>query len=299
MMDEPSGTAESQSRHPRQSHRKRLSKYVRFGPSIILTLVGLGLLIVAFLLLPNQSQSPTPSSPIIYINTSLPIDYLKYQVNVEGPSKYQLSLLLETSSTNASGGNDATVDISIPPGWQFGECVRLGLSGCQRRPVSGSMGGLPGSAGEWTTEVGSTNTGPLDLAITIMGTDFGYTANDVQESVAMPNVKFSNSVNCEMDVVYVGLSGTESYDWSSFPTTLNTTAYISWIEEVMNGIVPARSAVGINHAAQSQDDHYTFIAGALVGVAGGALIGALQEIMHVWTDDFRAARKPQDNVNRE
>ena len=42
--------------------------------------------------------------------------------------------------------------------------------------------------------------------------------------------------------------------------------------------------VGTDHLSQKSDDHNTFLAGALVGVGGGAIIGAIQEGLHLWAD---------------
>jgi hypothetical protein len=39
--------------------------------------------------------------------------------------------------------------------------------------------------------------------------------------------------------------------------------------------------VGLNHSAQTRDDIKIFIAGALLGIAGGAIIAAVQEAMHL------------------
>ena len=46
------------------------------------------------------------------------------------------------------------------------------------------------------------------------------------------------------------------------------------------GRIPGRAAVGINHAEQTTDDNKTFVAGALIGLAGGALLSAVQEALH-------------------
>jgi len=276
---------ESNSGQSRRDHLSKYGKYTKYSTPAALTFIGLAFLAAALWLLPAPGQTPNPASTIVYVDTKIPVNYFKYQVNVKGPGEYSINVLLLTSPASVAAGSTATVDIFIPKGLQFGDCARLGFADCQRRPETGGMGGLPGVAGEWTIKPSATTGGAYDLSVSVSGNNFGYTNDDVQESVAMPDVVFSNTqVNCELDIVYVALPDSQSYDWSSFPTALNTTSFASWIEQVSNGIAPARIVVGINHAAQERNDRYTFIAGAFVGVAGGALIGALQELMHAWAD---------------
>ena len=43
-----------------------------------------------------------------------------------------------------------------------------------------------------------------------------------------------------------------------------------------NNVTPDVGAAGVNHTAQARDNDLTFIVGALVGLAGGALLAALQ-----------------------
>jgi len=41
-----------------------------------------------------------------------------------------------------------------------------------------------------------------------------------------------------------------------------------------------RDAIGVNYANQSRDGYYTFLAGVILSLAGGAVISALQEALH-------------------
>ena len=49
---------------------------------------------------------------------------------------------------------------------------------------------------------------------------------------------------------------------------------------INSGHIPDVVATGINHASEARDNDLTFLAGALVGVAGGALLSAIQEALH-------------------
>jgi hypothetical protein len=217
------------------------------------------------------------------ISTSLPINLVKYVVIALSPTEYQVDLLLQAPSV--SSNSVADVSIYLPDGWRFGSCTRAGFDSCQRTPIASQRGYYHGSTGEWLMKVrGPSLLRSADLAINIRGANFGYTTNGLQESVAMPQIAFDSNVNSELAVVYQGLPNPEKFDWSAFPTDEETSAYASWIEQITNGVEPGRVAVGIDHAAQRRDELAIFLAGALVGLAGAALIGAVQESLHLWAE---------------
>jgi hypothetical protein len=73
-------------------------------------------------------------------------------------------------------------------------------------------------------------------------------------------------------------------DYSVDQVTSATTQRVSdatvvWNEQVTGGEAAGRVAVGINHGNQAWNDDKTFIAGAFIGLAGGALLSALQELL--------------------
>jgi ABC-type uncharacterized transport system permease subunit len=48
---------------------------------------------------------------------------------------------------------------------------------------------------------------------------------------------------------------------------------------MVNDHAPERVATGVNHKAQQTVSNLTFLAGALVGAAAAAIVGALQEAL--------------------
>lgn len=264
---------------PPVRHSGRRSKLVT---PLTLALLSLTFLLATVWVWPNENQPATPPSIYMIISTSLPINLVKYDVMVLSPDKYQIQLLLQAPSVSTD--SVAGVSIYLPAGWRFGSCSRVGFDSCQRAPIASQQGYYPGSTGQWVMRV----SGPSllrqgDLTINIRGASFGYSTNGLQESVAMPQIEFDSNVNSELAVVYQGLPNPAKFDWSGFPTDELTSAYASWVEQITNGVEPGRVALGIDHAAQSRDDLATFLAGALVGLAGAALIGAVQESLHLWT----------------
>jgi hypothetical protein len=112
---------------------------------------------------------------------------------------------------------------------------------------------------------------------------FGVTYNSVTAAAAIPEILLlghsAESGPGNLSVVY-NLPSASSYDWSSDPTSSVTNSQAAWDETVIGDDTPGRAVVGINHAAQSDDDTRTFIAGALLGLAGGALLSGVQEALH-------------------
>jgi hypothetical protein len=71
------------------------------------------------------------------------------------------------------------------------------------------------------------------------------------------------------------------YDWSTFPPAYANGSSAEWLEQMItSGDIPDMVATGINHATETRDTDLTFLAGALVGLAGGALLSAIQEALH-------------------
>jgi hypothetical protein len=82
------------------------------------------------------------------------------------------------------------------------------------------------------------------------------------------------------------ISSANTYDWSSTPPVELTNSRAVWAEQVSPGTALApgfaqpRVASGINHAAETHDSNLILAAGVLFGLAGGALVAAVQEALH-------------------
>jgi hypothetical protein len=115
-----------------------------------------------------------------------------------------------------------------------------------------------------------------------------HAASDIIAATFGREVYFDNGGSCEVSVVYQNLPNSadpENFDWSAFPVNEEASTYVSWVGQVIDGTEPGRVVVGIDHAVQSRDDFDTFLTGTLVGLAGAALIGALQESLRLWAED--------------
>ena len=106
------------------------------------------------------------------------------------------------------------------------------------------------------------------------------TSNGVNASAAIPEVLYRGLGQPILLTLY-HLRSASSYDWSASPVAAVTSATAQWQQDVVSGDTPGRAAVGVDHSAQTRDDIKIFIAGALLGIAGGAIIAAVQEAMHL------------------
>lgn len=88
----------------------------------------------------------------------------------------------------------------------------------------------------------------------------------------------------------------DSYDWTGGPAPYSFTAQfghtgVTWLEPLSALTLPAL-ATGTSESEVNLDSLRTFLAGALVGIGGGALVGAIQELTH--QRDQRAERDQAD-----
>jgi hypothetical protein len=110
--------------------------------------------------------------------------------------------------------------------------------------------------------------------------DFGVTADGATASAAIPKLHYTGPGTPSLITQYK-IQSANRYDWSTLPPAYVNGSEAQWLEQTNgNGVLTDVDAVGANHNAQKRDSDLTFLAGALLGVGGGALIGAVQEALH-------------------
>ena len=124
---------------------------------------------------------------------------------------------------------------------------------------------------------------------TVKARNFGYVLNDTNASAAIPRVVFlgPGSLAPILYTKYI-VTSADNYNWSSFQPQLTSTREIAWDEPVAGGDTQGLAASGVNYANEAKDSDDTFLAGAFVGLAGGALLAALQEFLHRGDDEATA-----------
>ena len=109
---------------------------------------------------------------------------------------------------------------------------------------------------------------------------FGYAANGARAVVSFPQVTYSGSPTADLSINYAFPSVT-TYDWAQSPE-IESSEYgeASWTEQLLPNQEAASQAVsGVNLSRQRRDNDFTFLAGALVGVAGLDFPGRPQEAL--------------------
>jgi hypothetical protein len=160
----------------------------------------------------------------------------------------------------------ARLTFALPPGTQFLHCVS---PACKHILVS-----------FWTENL---TFGPgitrKTVSYSVKAQTFGVAFNGVNAFAAIPTVSYAGAGTSELIILYQ-IPSASNYDWSSYPAFLTTKSSASWQIPLVRGATAGRIATGINHVSQTSNDNRTFFAGALLGLAGGAILSAVQEALH-------------------
>jgi hypothetical protein len=235
---------------------------------LALVLLGLALLPVALALYPSPAQTSAPAYSRVSVLTNQHITFITYAVVQVNPALAKLVVEVVRSSPTPTASAPtpfANLIVSPPAGTSFLTCPL----GCKR---------VPGPLPVFTWEV------PLDFNafgaafdhFFIRAKSLGVSDNGVNAEAALPEVFYDGLGNPEFLVGY-HIPSAASYDWSALPPALFTSSNVGWSALIVQSDTPAKVAVGINQSRQSSDNHLAFIAGALIGVAGGAVLSGIQE----------------------
>ena len=216
-----------------------------------------------------------------------------------GGDYYNVSILLISGPPPISKySQDGIVELFLAPGTRVIGCKHVpGPSRGQQcfGPVPGAVSGgtklllmthafspYPSNHNFWTAT----------LDTTLVASHFAFDSNGLDAEAVLPSAyAFSSDPSYSHAAVtisdYYWIPNAASYDWTGEPLpNLTTSSYIEWIEHISAGRCPAsdcNSGIaigGINNAAQENANLLSFVAGACIGIAGGALIGAIQEALH-------------------
>jgi hypothetical protein len=234
---------------------------------------------IALALYPSTAQLPTPPYASLGLTSDAgPVQLIKYRVAQVSPARAEMLVTVEMPPGPKLPEPGAVDVLAAPPiGTRFATCPAPNCKFVASRdftswakPLIFSM--QPNGAGHL---VPTAETGFL-----VASSDFGVTYNSTTASAAIPQVLYEGGSGTPTLLTQYNIPDASSYDWSSFPTEFANNRFATWSELVTSGDVGGRAAVGINHANQSSQSDDTFIAGALIGLAGGALISGFTEAMH-------------------
>jgi len=243
---------------PPATHKR--SRRKSFLAPVILFLLGLLLFFLAFELYPRATEGPAPAFPHLYVFTRGHVEKIDFMVTQMGPKYTGIDVTVTLDPNFPVNGTYVILGIDPPQGATRVGCVpTCGLSGLQTLQFT-------------TSEY-------VHSLVIVQASSLGINADSVTAKVAIPEVIYQGAGTPPILFVWYHLNSVTNYDWSSYPTYSVSNSVTEWEEALVQGDTIGRTAVGINHAGQAERDTMTFIAGALVALAGGALLGAFQEVL--------------------
>ncbi|HTT54474.1 MAG TPA: hypothetical protein VMH35_24035 [Streptosporangiaceae bacterium] len=254
--------------------RPRLKKTLA---PLILAVFGLAQFVAAFILYPSTPEGSTPDFAQVFINTNASLGIIQYEV-AEHAGIAKVTISLEPFGKLP---HSATVGLVFTPpvGTTFVDCPR---SDC--------------SDGSWDTGLNLSSDRQFATAeFKVKARSFGVSHNGLTAAAAIPEIDLTSSNSNPAPVTMYAtyhFSAASSYDWSSYPTWAVSKSTAVWMENVPNnGDTAGREVAGTNENAQTGNENRTFAAGALLGLAGAAILAAAIEALHVrdW-DGLRGLR---------
>jgi hypothetical protein len=257
---------------PTRSRRKKILV------PVVLTVIGLALLLVGFLVYPRRAEPPTPLLGAVFITgasgyVSHHIEGINFRVDQVHPDLARLTIQIQlTTAASRRHGQQAVIGISD-----------LGLAIMHCSP---SCIGI--DVARDTAQPHVKSDGTATAYFLVKAHSFGVAANGVTASAAFPQLFFSGTRPATMTLTY-NIPSADSYDWSAYPPSDLSNTHATWEEPFVPNQLPlggggqwilSRVVTGINHAAETSDSTLTLIAGVLFGLGGGALVAAIQEALH-------------------
>jgi len=139
-----------------------------------------------------------------------------------------------------------------------------------------------GFAGWTKTAIGNQTLYHERVRVTIPGVGYNTAANEEYVSATLPNFEmwtYKAGAGYTRDevprTIALRIPGAAKYAWTSGPSPSINGGYASWLFTTPAGASTVTS--GVSLAVQDTDSKLIFLAGALLGIAGGALVGAIQE----------------------
>jgi hypothetical protein len=247
----------------------------KFLTPIVLAILGLALFLFALMLYPSTTELPAPPYSLVSISTRFPIDSIVYRVTQvsSGIARVRISVQLPSQLAIPVPSRAVLLTLAPPPGTLFRNCPH---PACEV-----TTGMVTGSFWNQPLSFKSGRTANADFFV--KDHSFGVTFNGVNASASIPEVLYQGTGSTTgpalLFVVY-HFPSASSYDWSSYPVMAASKSAATWQEAVNHGDTATREAVGVDHASQASNDNKTFFAGALLGLAGGAILSAVQEALH-------------------
>jgi hypothetical protein len=261
---------------------QRIRQYRR---SLVLLAVAIGLGVLTLVLLPAGTPAPAPGSFGLVVSEAIPMQSLNIWQSLNPAGQSVFDFVVNGPAVRLAGIRDPSllIDLSYPthhtpscnPAWR----CRL-LPGHPYLPLQVTL--VDDHQGKGSTE--------YSARVVFVGQPFGIDSDSTSATAELPTVQLPLAQAFLIGAVEVHytLAGAPAYDWTTGQPPISTSGdNLNWYlnlasQNSSSGPVYASvgsSAGAVNQAALQHEQILTFLAGALVGVAGGALVGALQEFL--------------------
>jgi hypothetical protein len=253
---------------PNESGKNQVWKMM--ATPIVLALLGIALLPVAFALYPSSTATSDPAYARLSVLTNQKITFIDFSVvQVKATlAKIEIEVVRALPTPTAGAPTPfANLIVSPPIGTRFPSCY----GGCTE--IHG-----PVPAFTWEVPLTFNGHGQAFENFFVQAKSLGVNDNGVTALAVLPEVFYQGYGTPEI-LVFYHIPSVRSFDWSALSPAAYTPSAIGWSEPIAGYDTPSKVAVGINESRQSSDNHVAFIAGALIGVAGGALVSAIQETL--------------------
>ena len=257
--------------------KHKRSRRRRFVVPVVLGLIGVVLFLFGYGLYPSAATDvATPLYARLGVSATFPLSLIGVTVLQTSPALAEIKVTVELpAGTDAppAGAAPAALVFAPPLGTSFPDCPP---------PFCKTIAG-PTAAAEWGMPLNFSYTGGSAAEATadffVKAQHFGVNFDGVNAVAAIPEVLYAGPRKPMLLISY-HIPSAATYDWSSFPAAAVSRNAAIWQEDVLAGDTPGRAAVGINPAGQASHDNNEFLAGALIGLAGGAILSAVQEALH-------------------
>ncbi len=244
--------------------------------SLVLLLLAAVLTGITAALYPTTRESPTPVYAQLEIVSLRQVFLIQYSVYQVSPTiaKMDVEVKLPASAAAPPAGTPVAELVVFPP-------IGVSFTTCPAKACESVRDSISSWKVSLTFHTISDPTGLFPTAFAdfyVHARSYGDTYNSVTAAAAVPAVIYSGPGTPLFQTQYE-IPQASSYDWSSFPVEFANGTFATWSQPVAGGQLAGRDAVGIDYANQSREGYYTFLAGAILGLAGGAVLTALQEAL--------------------
>jgi hypothetical protein len=272
------------------------SRWKKILAPIVLTVLGLALLLLAFVEYPRAAaQLPIPPSSSVDIYPSPPVSSVNYSISSVDYTVDQvrpdiaavtLTFTLSGLSPRNVAGFVPALTVSTPSGTRAEMCIpakckNFEVHGVPPDSISGFRAGLRFSNVQFFAfDQGILKHGQAIVNFVVKARNFGLAFNGLTVSAAIPEIVYAGSGSPPTLFTTYYLPKASSYDWPSYPAYSENKSSAEWEEALISGDTVGRAAVGTNQARQASDNFKTFLAGFLIGIGGAAILSAVQEGLH-------------------